>query len=75
MIQAELFQGNQIYKVVLSIMLNSFPSMSFSISVKQKVDEINSNLTCLRRLHFRGMAAGLLSCSWSLGIVSWYGPM
>ena len=44
MIQAEQFQGNQIYTVVLSIMLNSFPSMSLSLcsTVKQKVDKINS---------------------------------
>ena len=44
MIQTELFQGNKIYTVVLSILLNCFPSMSLSIrsTVKQKVDTINS---------------------------------
>ena len=67
MIQTELFQGNQIYTVVLSKMLNSFPSMSLSIhsTVKQKIDKINSLLTCLRRVHFRGRAAGFLSCRWT----------
>ena len=64
MIQAELFQGNQICKVVLSIMLNSFPSMSLSIVVEQKVDQYNSLLICLRHLHFYGMAAGFLSYHW-----------
>ena len=33
--QPELFQGNQTYIVVLSIMLNSFPSMSLSISTAE----------------------------------------
>ena len=59
MIQADLFQGNQIYTVVVSIILYSFPSMSLSIrsTVKQKEDKINSFLTCLCRVHFRRMAA------------------
>ena len=43
---------------VFLIVLKSFPSVSLLISVKQNVDKINSILTCLRRLHFRGMAAG-----------------
>ena len=45
--------------VVLSIMLNSFPSMSLSIHsiVKQKEDKINLNLACLRHVHFHGITA------------------
>ena len=48
MIQAELFQGNLKHIVVLSIMLNRFPSMSFSLrsTVKQKEKKIKSRLTC-----------------------------
>ena len=63
LIQAELIHGNQIYTVVLSIMLNRFRLMRLSIrsTVKQKVDKINSLLTCLRRVHFRGTGAGFLS--------------
>ena len=40
----KLFQGNQIYTVVISIMLNSFLLMSLSIhsTVKQNIDKINS---------------------------------
>ena len=42
-IQAELFQGDQTYTVVLPIILNStaFPSISLSIrsTVQQKVDK------------------------------------
>ena len=53
----EVFQGNQIYTVVLSVMLNSFPSLSLSTrsTVQQKVAKINSLLTCLCLVHFRGM--------------------
>ena len=49
MIEAELFQGNQIHTVVPSIMLNSFPSMSLSIhsTVKQKVDQLTFDLFML----------------------------
>ena len=37
MVQAELFQGNHINTVALSIMLNSFPSISLSVcsTIKQ----------------------------------------
>ena len=69
-IQAVLFQGNQIYIVVLSIMLNSFSTMSLSIhsSVKQNIDCLNPLLTCLRRVHFRGLNVGfchsILTLSW-----------
>ena len=37
-----------------------FPSMSLlkRSTVKQKVDTINSLLTCLSRVHFRGMTTG-----------------
>ena len=66
MIQAELFQDNQIYTVVLSIMLDSFPLMSLSIcsTVKQNVDKINSLLTCLRCVHFHRMIVVFLSSHW-----------
>ena len=66
MIQAELFQGNLIYTIDLSTMLNNFPSMSLLIhsTVQQKVGK-NAFLTSLRHMHFRGMTAGFLSCHWN----------
>ena len=57
MIQAELFQGNQTYTVVISIILNSFPSMPSLIrsTVQQK------------KRDFRGMTVGFLS---AVGLLS-----
>ena len=65
-IQTELFQGKLTCTLVLSITLNSFQSTSISIrlTIQQKVDKINSFLTCLPHVPFRGMAAGFLSCRW-----------
>ena len=48
--------------------------MSLSTStVEQKVDRINSLLTCLRQVHFRGMTAGFLSpcIVWRLIALFW----
>ena len=49
------------YTVFLSIMLNSSFNTFYG---KEKDDKINSLLTCLRRVHFRGMAAGFLCGRW-----------
>ena len=39
-------------------------SLSVRSTVKQKLDKINSLLTCLCYVDFCGMTAGLLSCHW-----------
>ena len=41
--------------------VEQFSSMSLSIhsTVQQKIDKISSLLTCLRRVHYRRMAAGI----------------
>ena len=43
---------------------NEYPHTLISCFLKQKVDKINSLLTCLRHMYFRGMTAGFLSSHW-----------
>ena len=41
---------------------NKAEQVSIDVFFNTEVDEINSLLTCLCSVHFRGMAAGFLSC-------------
>ena len=71
MVNEELFQGNQIYTVVLSIMLNNFSSMYPSIrsTVKQKVDKINKRLTFTSRALLLGFSMPLWFLSPCIGFI------
>ena len=60
--QAELFQGNQIYTVVLSITLNSFFTAFYGMI---KIYKMYSPVTCLRHAQIHGMTTGHVSFHWT----------
>ena len=73
MILAELFQGNQIYSgyfnnaelFSIDVSFNKFYS-----NVAKSSQNLNSLLTCLCHMHFRGMTVVFLSYAYKCDVVS-----